>query len=56
VDITGADGTVISSVMTWKEVRRYLPGGGEFGTVARVELHRIVTSRTCHVPNDTKEG
>lgn len=42
VEITGASGEVSRSVMTWKQVRRYLPGGKLFGTVARVELHRIV--------------
>lgn len=42
VTITDADGTVITTIMTWEQVRRYLPGGSEYGSAARVELHRIV--------------
>ena len=42
VEITSEGGSVTSAVMTWKQVRRYLPGGKLFGTVKRVELHRIV--------------
>lgn len=42
VNITGTDGAVSRSVMTWQQVRRYLPGGKLFGTVARVEMYRIV--------------
>ena len=42
VAITAADGTVITTIMTWTQVRRYLPGGSEYDTAARVELHRIV--------------
>lgn len=42
VTITAADGAAAASVMTWAQVRRYLPGGSRYDKAVRVELRRIV--------------
>jgi hypothetical protein len=44
VTIINPDGTVTSHTMTWRQVRRYLPGGSLYGTVTGVSLHRIVSA------------
>jgi hypothetical protein len=46
VTVTDAGGTVTTTIMTWAQVRRYLPGGSEYDTAARVEARRIVSEAT----------
>ena len=41
VTLTLTTGTV-HKVMTWQQVRRYLPGGKLYGTVVRAEVRRVV--------------
>lgn len=47
VQITSLNGTITSKVMSWTQVRRYLPGGKLYGTTMHMSARRIMEA-ACH--------